>query len=93
MKPLKISVRITDPTKESLGRYLTDISRIPMISAEREVELAQQMRMGGKKGAEAKEELITSNLRFVVSVAKQYQPRNIPLVDLINEGDKSCREV
>lgn len=87
MKPLKINVRITDPTKESLGRYLADISRIPMISAEREVELAQQMRKGGREGAEAKEELITANLRFVVSVAKQYQPKNIPLVDLINEGN------
>ena len=87
MKQFKVSVRITNPTEESLGRYLTDISRVPMISAEREVELAQQMRKGGKKGAKAKEELITSNLRFVVSVAKQYQPKNIPLVDLINEGN------
>ena len=87
MKPLKISVRITDPTKESLGRYLADISRIPMISAEREVELAQQMRKGGRAGKKAKEELVTANLRFVVSVAKQYQPKNFPLVDLINEGN------
>ena len=87
MKQFKISVRITDPKKESLGRYLADISRIPMISAEREVELAQQMRKGGKKGEKAKEELITANLRFVVSVAKQYQPKNFPLVDLINEGN------
>ena len=87
MKQFKISVRITDPKKESLGRYLADISRIPMISAEREVELAQQMRKGGRKGEKAKEELITANLRFVVSVAKQYQPKNISLVDLINEGN------
>ena len=87
MKPFKISVRITNPTEESLGRYLADISRIPMISPEREAELAQQIRKGGKNGAKAKEELITANLRFSVSVAKQYLQKNVSLVDLISEGN------
>jgi RNA polymerase primary sigma factor len=58
-----------------------------MITPDQEVELAQIIRKGGKKGEEAKEKLVTANLRFVVSVAKQYQHQGVPLSDLINEGN------
>lgn len=71
----------------SLEKYLTEIDRIPMIRPEQEAELAHQIHSGGRKGAKAKEKLITSNLRFVVSVAKQYQHQGVPLTDLINEGN------
>lgn len=87
MRQLKISSSITKRLEEALDKYLTEISRIPMISAEEEVVLAQAIHAGGQKGDMAKEKLITANLRFVVSVAKQYQNQGIPLSDLINEGN------
>lgn len=87
MNQLKINKSITNRSEESLDKYLVDISRIPMISPEQEVELAQAIKKGGKKGEKAKEKLVTSNLRFVVSVAKQYQHQGVPLTDLINEGN------
>lgn len=87
MRQLKIEKSITNRSEESLNKYLADISRIPMISAEQEVELAKKIHTGGQSGAMAKEKLIVSNLRFVVSVAKQYQHQGVPLVDLINEGN------
>ena len=58
-----------------------------MITPEQEVELAQTIRKGGRTGAKAKEKLVNANLRFVVSVAKQYQHQGIPLIDLISEGN------
>lgn len=87
MRQLRINKSITNRTEESLDKYLADISRIPMINADEEVSLAQSIRAGGKRGEAAKHRLITANLRFVVSVAKQYQNQGVPLPDLINEGN------
>ena len=87
MRQLKIGYSITRRTEESLDKYLTEISRIPMISPEQEVELAQAIRRGGKAGEKAKEKLVNANLRFVVSVAKQYQHQGVSLSDLISEGN------
>lgn len=87
MKQFKINKNYTNRSEESLDRYLVEISRMPMITPDQEVELAQIIRKGGEKGEEAKEKLVTANLRFVVSVAKQYQHQGIPLSDLINEGN------
>ena len=87
MKQFKISKNYTNRSEESLDRYLVEISRMPMITPDQEVELAQISRKGGKKGEEVKEKLVTANLRFVVSVAKQYQHQCVPLSDLINEGN------
>ena len=65
----------TNRSEESLDKYLVEINRIPMITPDQEVELAQIIRKGGKKGEEAKNKLVTANLRFVVvvSVANQYK--------------------
>ena len=87
MKQLKINKSITNRSEESLDKYLTEISRIPMVTTEEEVILAQAIHAGGKKGEKAKDKLVTANLRFVVSVAKQYQHQGVPLTDLINEGN------
>ena len=87
MRQLKINKSITNRSEESLDKYLTEISRVPMVTTEEEVLLAQAIHAGGKKGEKAKERLVTANLRFVVSVAKQYQNQGVPLTDLINEGN------
>lgn len=87
MKQFKINKNITNRSEESLDRYLTEIGRMPMISPEQEVELAQIIKKGGKEGEKAKEKLVNANLRFVVSVAKQYQHQGVPLTDLVNEGN------
>ena len=87
MRQLKITQSITTRSDESLDKYLTEISRIPMVSTEEEVQLAQAIHAGGPQGEKAKERLITANLRFVVSVAKQYQNQGVSLSDLINEGN------
>lgn len=87
MRQLKINKSITNRSEESLDKYLTEISRVPMVTTEEEVLLAQAIQAGGKKGEKAKERLVTANLRFVVSVAKQYQNQGVPLTDLINEGN------
>ena len=84
MRPLAISKQITKRDAPSLTRYLNDIARIPMITEEEEVELAVRIRNGD---VPALEKLVRSNLRFVVSVAKQYQSRGMNLHDLINEGN------
>ena len=83
MRQLKISTSITTRS-ETLDKYLQDISRQPMISVNEEVELAQRIRQGDRA---ALEKLTLANLRFVVSVAKQYQNQGLSLSDLINEGN------
>ncbi|HAT62413.1 MAG TPA: RNA polymerase subunit sigma [Prevotella sp.] len=87
MRQLKISKSITNRSSEALDKYLAEISREPMVSIDEETELAQQIRKGGNKGERAKEKLIKANLRFVVSVAKQYQHQGLSLTDLIDEGN------
>ena len=87
MKQFKINKNFTNRSEESLDKYLAEISRVPMITPDQEVELAQIIRKGGKRGDKAKEKLVTANLRFVVSVAKQYQHQGVSLPDLINEGN------
>ena len=84
MRQLKITKSITNRESESLEKYLQEISKEDMISIEEEVELAQRIRKGDRK---ALEKLTRANLRFVVSVAKQYQNQGLSLPDLINEGN------
>lgn len=84
MRQLKISKSITNRELASLDKYLSDISREEMVTAEEEVVLAQRIKGGDE---EALEKLVRANLRFVVSVAKQYQNQGISLPDLINEGN------
>ena len=84
MRQLKISKSITNRETASLDKYLQDIGKEELISAEEEVRLAGLIRMGDTK---ALDKLVKSNLRFVVSVAKQYQNQGLSLPDLINEGN------
>lgn len=84
MRQLRISNSITNRESLSLEMYLREINKLDLISAEEEVELFAQIRAGNKK---ALERLTTANLRFVVSVAKQYQYQGLSLSDLINEGN------
>ena len=84
MRQLKITKSITNRESASLEKYLQEIGKEEMVSAEEEVELAQQIRKGDKK---ALERLTRANLRFVVSVAKQYQNQGLSLPDLINEAN------
>jgi len=84
MRQLKISESITNRESASLNQYLSDIAKIPMITAQEEVILTQKIRQGDHA---ALERLTTANLRFVVSVAKQYQSSGLSLGDLINEGN------
>lgn len=84
MRQLKITKSITNRESASLDKYLQEIGREELVSVEEEVELAQRIRQGDK---EALEKLTRANLRFVVSVAKQYQNQGLSLPDLINEGN------
>ena len=87
MRQLKIVKSITNRSSEALDKYLVEIGRVPMISVDEEIELAQKIRKGGREGERAKEKLVKANLRFVVSVAKQYQHQGLGLTDLIDEGN------
>ena len=84
MRQLKISKSITNREQGTLDKYLADIAKEPMISPDEEVELAQRIKMGDQI---ALDKLVRANLRFVVSVAKQYQNQGLSLADLINEGN------
>ena len=84
MRQLKITKQVTNRESKSLDKYLQDISKVDLITAEEEVELAQRIREGDQV---ALEKLTNANLRFVVSVAKQYQNQGLKLPDLINEGN------
>lgn len=84
MKSLKITPSITDRQDASLGLYFKDVSKQPMISPEEEIELTKEIKKGNDAAAE---KLIRANLRFVISVAKQYQGKGLPLIDLIQEGN------
>lgn len=103
MKHFKISQNITDRKESSVELYFKDICRTDLLTQEEELKLAKELKEGNKK---AEDKLITANLRFVVSIAKQYQNKGVPLTDLIQEGslgliesvkkydpDKGCRFV
>ncbi len=84
MRQLKITKQVTNRETASLDKYLQEIGRVDLITAEEEVELAQRIKAGDEL---ALEKLTKANLRFVVSVAKQYQNQGLSLPDLINEGN------
>ncbi len=84
MRQLKITKQVTNRDTLSLDKYLHEIGKVELLSAEKEVELAKRIRKGDE---EALKTLINANLRFVVSVSKQYQNQGLSLPDLINEGN------
>lgn len=84
MRQLKIATQITNRNSQAVEKYLQEISKIGMITPEEETILAKQIKTGDQR---ALERLTTANLRFVVSVAKQYQHQGLSLSDLINEGN------
>ena len=84
MRQLKISKQVTNRDAKSLDKYFQEISKIGLITADEEVELALRIKKGDERALDA---LVKANLRFVVSVAKQYQNQGLKLSDLINEGN------
>src|SRR5436189_1943544 len=84
MRQLKITKSITNRESQSLEKYLQEIGKVELISAEEEVKLARQIKLGDQR---ALDRLTKANLRFVVSVSKQYQNQGLSLPDLINEGN------
>jgi RNA polymerase primary sigma factor len=84
MRQLKITKQITRRSEESISRYFQEINKYPMITAEEEVELTVRIRNGD---TDALKKLVVANLRFVVSVAKQFQNQGLSFSDLINEGN------
>jgi len=84
MRQLKIAKQVTNRETLSLDKYLHEIGKVDLVTADEEVELAKRIKKGDKMALEA---LIKANLRFVVSVAKQYQNQGLSLPDLINEGN------
>src|ERR671921_550171 len=84
MRQLKISKQITNRESQSLDKYLQEIGKVDLLTPDEEVTLAQRIREGDQQ---ALEKLTKANLRFVVSVAKQYQNQGLSLPDLINEGN------
>jgi RNA polymerase primary sigma factor len=84
MRQLKITKQVTNRETASLDKYLQEIGKVDLITAEEEAELARKIREGDQK---ALDRLTKANLRFVVSVSKQYQNQGLSLPDLINEGN------
>jgi RNA polymerase primary sigma factor len=90
MRQLKIATQITNRDSQAVEKYLQEISKIPMITPEEETTLAQRIKMynqNPRDSQRALDKLVQANLRFVVSVAKQYQHQGLSLSDLINEGN------
>lgn len=83
IKKFKVQKSYTNRDNEVLNIFLKDVSKIPMLSVDEETELAKRVKNGDKQ---AQDRLVTANLRFVISVAKQYQGKGLELLDLINEG-------
>ncbi|MCS6966309.1 MAG: RNA polymerase sigma factor RpoD/SigA [Candidatus Kapabacteria bacterium] len=84
---MRITKQYTNRESPSLDRYLQEIGKYELLTPEEEIELARQIKRGGPEGDRALEKLVKANLRFVVSVAKQYQNQGLSLGDLINEGN------
>jgi len=84
MRQLKITKQITQRNDDTINRYFNEISKYPMVTAEEEVELSVRIRAGD---TDALNKLVQANLRFVISVAKQYQNQGLSFSDLINEGN------
>jgi RNA polymerase primary sigma factor len=84
MRQLRITKQITSREASSLNKYLLEIGKIQMLTSDEEIYLSQQIKTGNRQAIEI---LVKSNLRFVISVAKQYQNQGLPLSDLINEGN------
>jgi RNA polymerase primary sigma factor len=84
MRQLKITNQITQRDSQALEKYLQEIAKVKLLTVEQEVQLAQRIKEGD---SDALESLVKANLRFVVSVAKQYQNQGLPLSDLVNEGN------
>ena len=84
MRQLKISKQVTNRDTMSLDKYLHEIGKIELLTPELEVELVKRFKLGDRQAFES---LIKANLRFVVSVSKQYQNQGLSLSDLINEGN------
>jgi RNA polymerase primary sigma factor len=84
---MRITRQYTNRESPSLDKYLQEIGKYELLSPEEEIELARQIKKGGPEAERALEKLVKANLRFVVSVAKQYQNQGLSLNDLINEGN------
>ncbi len=84
---MRITKQYTNRESQSLDKYLQEIGRVELLTGDDEIVLAQAIKRGGTEGALALERLVKANLRFVVSVAKQYQNQGLSLGDLINEGN------
>jgi RNA polymerase primary sigma factor len=84
---MRITKQYTNRESQSLDKYLQEIGRVELLHADDEIDLAKAIKKGGIEGVRAMERLVKANLRFVVSVAKQYQNQGLSLGDLINEGN------
>lgn len=84
---VRITKQYTNRESQSLDRYLQEIGKVELLTPDMEIELAKRIKKGGAEGERALEALVKANLRFVVSVAKQYQNQGLSLGDLINEGN------